>query len=97
MTKSTVHPDQVRFYAEPRLLGVISFYFHRSIGEFALEDPAWFLDSRVRTVLDGRWSISHVKVSDDRSISNFRTGSGTAGKSQSISGVHGQTPYNVVT
>lgn len=39
MTKNTVHLDHFLLsYAELRLLRVISFYFHRSIGGFALED-----------------------------------------------------------
>ena len=46
--QNTVHLDHLfRFYADARLLRVISFYFSRSIGGFALEDPtrpSWFLD-----------------------------------------------------
>jgi hypothetical protein len=50
--QNIVHLDHLlHSYAEPRLLRVVSFYFHRSIGGFALEDPtrpAWFLESGSR-------------------------------------------------
>jgi hypothetical protein len=71
------HLDHLlRIYAEPRLLRVI--YFRRSIAGYALEDPTWFLDSRVansvgRSMVNDQYPMFEVNNQDhDKSPSmNF--------------------------